>query len=579
MLKSLSNKRIVIFAMALIFSILLSSVLPGNNVVSAATTLFSDNFENGSGNWSTNSGSWSIVTDGGSKQYRQNNTTGVGFAYPTNSSYNNWDNYSVEVKMTIKAQDTGTTYRRAAISARYTNNNNRYEFAFQPQQNMILIRKKVNGVESNLASKSYTITQNTQYTVKGVVNGNTLELWVNGVKQLTATDSSLQTGKIALNTYGLSAQYDDVVVSTLDSGPTPTPTPTPAPGAYNVYFGLTHAHTDASASHGDLNAGPQYFEENTPDLHFEAAKACGMDFYFITDHSQYSNTFTPERWNNMLVQANNYTVNGEFVAIRGFEFSENDSPKGHMNIYNTNSYISAADPGVNFPYMYDWLASQRLITPNAIAGFNHPSVSDFNNFGYLTEERREMVTTIEVINAVNPKVDGKIIGTLHYEGFLEALKKGWRVSPRAGGDGHLVMAIPKFTYRTGILATELTRDAILEAMANRRTYATFDDNLEAWYTVNGKIMGSVFTGNPTTFNFSITVSDPDTGDNNDRINKIEILKDNGVVAQTYNPAPSHSVTWNTTINDSTSKYFFVRIWTVGKTDSATAFLAPVWTGR
>lgn len=218
MLKSPGRKRTVILGTVLAAAMLISSVIPGNNVVNASTTLFSDNFDSGSGNWSTNGGSWSVVTDGGSKQFRQSNTTGVGFAYPSESSYNNWDNYSVEVKMTIKAENTGVTYRRAAISARYNDNNNRYEFAFQPAQNLILIRKKVNGTESNLASKAYTINTNTQYTIKGVVNGNTLELWVNGVKQLTATDNSLQKGKIALNTYGLSAQYDDVVVKTLDDG-------------------------------------------------------------------------------------------------------------------------------------------------------------------------------------------------------------------------------------------------------------------------------------------------------------------------------------------------------------------------
>jgi hypothetical protein len=59
------------------------------------------------------------------------------------------------------------------------------------------------------------------------------------------------------------------------------------------------------------------------------------------------------------------------------------------------------------------------------------------------------------------------------------------------------------------------------------------------------------------------------------------------VVQSFTPnPPAHSVTWQPTIDDTTSKYFFIRIWNAGGGDAPkgdpekpVAWLAPVWTGR
>jgi hypothetical protein len=68
-------------------------------------------------------------------------------------------------------------------------------------------------------------------------------------------------------------------------------------------------------------------------------------------------------------------------------------------------------------------------------------------------------------------------------------------------------------------------------------------------------------------------------DAGDRITKIEILKDNGVLVQAHTLAtPQASVTWNPAINDTTSKYFFLRVYNEGST-TPMAWVAPVWAGR
>ena len=183
---------------------------------------------------------------------------------------------------------------------------------------------------------------------------------------------------------------------------------------------------------------------------------------------------------------------------------------------------------------------------------------------------------LEVINSNNK---------IHYEGFVNALDKGWKVAPVCGNDNHGTAGISKNASRTFVLAKEPTKAAILDAMKNRRVYAAMDKTLQCRYTVNGAIMGSTLQGEKT-FKFDISVSHPNSTHPRDMITKIDIVKDGGIVAQEYQGNPGHSLRWTPTIEDATAKYFFVRVWTIGGGDAPgadpakpMAWLAPVWTGR
>src|ERR1700744_4492019 len=77
----------------------------------------------------------------------------------------------------------------------------------------------------------------------------------------------------------------------------------------------------------------------------------------------------------------------------------------------------------------------------------------------------------------------------------------------------------KQSSRTFVLATAKTKAAILDAMKNRRTYASLDTNLQASYTVNGQIMGSTLN-RPAKLQFDITVSDP-----KDKSTRLDIVTD------------------------------------------------------
>ncbi|MDX9882949.1 MAG: CehA/McbA family metallohydrolase [Prolixibacteraceae bacterium] len=377
---------------------------------------------------------------------------------------------------------------------------------------------------------------------------------------------------------------------------------------YHIYSGNTHSHTIFTYSHGaqwDHVPGATKFmmvdslgvsrvlnstlkenwqeHQGPPSAHYELAKASGYDFYAVTDHSQEAD-FHPTSPNSVawveIKRAAEAATDHQFVALRGFEYSENNGPggNGHINVYNTSVYLNALEKGNDLPSFYQWLATVPADGNGpVVACFNHPGAEQYNNWDYRTPEATEIITLLEMINSNN---------RVHYPAFIRALEKGWKVAPVCGNDNHWIGAIAKHTSRTFVLATEKTKAAILDAMKNRRTYASLDNNIQCRYTVNGKMMGATLNGEKT-FQFNISVSDPDTGRPENKITKIEIVKDNGETALTYEvPDPAHNVRWEPTIADAANKYFFVRIWNAGGGDAPradpnrpVAWLAPVWTGR
>lgn len=340
---------------------------------------------------------------------------------------------------------------------------------------------------------------------------------------------------------------------------------------YDIFFGTTHGHTSYS---GD--AAKTMPVGNTPAIHFAAAKKNGYQFYVITDHSQYD-TFTAESWAETLKEARQFT-DKDFVAMRGFEYSENNGPggKGHLNAFNTPEYLSALPPGNDLNKFYGWLVKAGK-SGMVMASFNHPGARQYQDWDYYSEDRREMITMLEVFNGVKKSPDNPavVIGNVHYPALLRALDKGWRVSPVAGLDAHVPQAIAKSIYRTAIVTEKLTPESLLDGMKHRRTYATRDKNLHVIYTVNGQMMGSVLQ-NPARLKFDIRAWDPDTQAPQDRITKIEIVGDDDVLvaSKTFD---AHKAEWAPEL-EAKYKYYLLKVYTAEMPDP-TAYLAPVWTGK
>jgi len=401
---------------------------------------------------------------------------------------------------------------------------------------------------------------------------------------------------------------------------------------YNIYRGSTHAHTSYTRSHGEqfiknpgggiavfddrpgdsIGAWKDGYKKGTgcpaiiligssqypgpamlvkpdwqkfqglPSAHFALARANNFDFYITTDHSQEYVFNPPAISNNAWTdtkRAAEEATDKDFVALRGYEHSENNGPsgQGHLNIINSEAYLNALDPRVDLPYLYNWLKTAKSNGEGSVvAVFNHPGPGQYNNWAYRDPEITDIITMLEIINS-NDKI--------HYEAFINSLDKGWKVAPVCGNDNHSLTGITQHTSRTFVLATNKTKAAILDAMKNRRMYASLEQNIQCTYTVNDRIMGSDLPVS-NVYKFRININDPDTDNPGDRITKIEIIGDSGRVVKSFSPHSSHSVKWNPTLRNASDKYFFIRIYNESGGDAASAdpekpiaWLAPVWTGK
>ncbi|MEK3885705.1 family 16 glycoside hydrolase [Paenibacillus sp. PL2-23] len=178
---------------------------------SAGSTLLSDNFESGSAaGWTTTSGTWAVMTDG-TQVYQQSDNSVPNAKAVSGSAA--WTDY--EVSAQVKAQSFGSAYAGIGLDARYQDASNKYTFSYSTNGNILKIQRTAGGTSTDLVTKAYTFNTGTWYTFKAVVSGNTLEFWVNGVKELTVTDSTFSTGMIGLFSHRADTRFDEVSVLSL----------------------------------------------------------------------------------------------------------------------------------------------------------------------------------------------------------------------------------------------------------------------------------------------------------------------------------------------------------------------------
>lgn len=338
---------------------------------------------------------------------------------------------------------------------------------------------------------------------------------------------------------------------------------------FTPYYGQLHAHTTYSDGQG------------TGDEAYKQARYEGKaDFFALTDHSNWFDNeldsenikavseSSSETWKNLHADADKHNVDGEFVAIAGYEMTWSGSTGGwgHINTFNTPWFVSRTNDKMDLKAYYDKLALEE--NAKSVNQLNHPgkTFGDFADFGFYSEEVDQVVNLIEVGNG-----EGPIRGSGYfpsYEMYTRALDKGWHVAPSNNQDNHKGNFVISNEARTVVLGTELTREGIFDGIQNLRVFATEDSNLSIDYKINGKMMGSQLE-NPESLNFNITVEDPN---DTDVIGKISIIADGGYVVseKVFN---SNKAEWNFTI-DPQFAYYYVK---VAQGDKDLAVTAPIWT--
>lgn len=325
--------------------------------------------------------------------------------------------------------------------------------------------------------------------------------------------------------------------------PAPPDSPSPPailPGGMKAYWGHLHAHSTFSDG-----AGPPHYA-------LAMARAAGLHFYAITDHGWWTDT---GEWTKTLSQTEAATVPGQFIALRGVEWSHDTA--GHINVFNTDTLLSRTNPLFSdLSSLYDWLA----VNPHAIAQFNHPDASYGGTFGDFAFQ-----------SGASPSLFLQEIGnnaqqyTFYEPAFLQSNFAGWHVAPTINGDNHAANWGRDMAARTGLVAPALTKNNLLDAMRARRVFATEDSNLALAMQVNGHWMGSQLSASGT---LSITVFAPDPDAEPLTLN----LYDRNLRLATAS-FTAGTVEWHVTATAMPGHFYWVK---AVQADGDRAYTAPVW---
>jgi uncharacterized repeat protein (TIGR01451 family) len=307
-----------------------------------------------------------------------------------------------------------------------------------------------------------------------------------------------------------------------------------------IYYGDLHSHTGYSDGEG------------TPQQAYQMARANGLDFFTVTDHAE---LLKRAEWDDTLVQAQAATVEGQFVALRGFEWT---SKRGHINVLGTGSRVKATDPrydGLN--EFYAWLSDPAQI--NSVAQFDHPDYPPQAFKSWRYDSLADLhINLIETHNSD--------FSYLHE--YTRALTAGWHVAAASNSDTHEANW-GKRRGRTGIVAPGLTYYHVLNALRARRTFSTEDNDLTLAMRADGYWMGSVLRSGP--IHFDVYAFDPDPSD---PIATLELYR-NGVLFQDI-VANSNVFTWSFSLPalHQPGTWWYVK---AIQSDGEAAYTSSLWT--
>ena len=338
---------------------------------------------------------------------------------------------------------------------------------------------------------------------------------------------------------------------------------------YNLYFGQLHSHTSYSDGAGTAQ---QAYEH--------ASGVENLDFLALTDHSNsFDNADSAsitdgsmsEEWTEGHELAQKYTTD-DFVGLFGYEMTWSNG-LGHMNTFNTEGFQSRTQTEFSTysTALQNYYAALKT-APQSISQFNHPGTTfgDFSDFAHYDEEIDKLITTIEVGNG-----EGAIGSSGYfpsYEYYQRALDKGWHVAPTNNQDNHKGLWGDANTARSVVLADSLTQENIYDAMRNYRVYATEDNDLNIYYTLDGYEMGSILSEGQVGDTVTLKAELSDKTD--DSIGKVQVITNGGLVLK------EETVAANTdTVEfqiDNNYSYYYLKI---TETDGDIAVTAPVWVGE
>ncbi len=331
---------------------------------------------------------------------------------------------------------------------------------------------------------------------------------------------------------------------TANAGPYDWP---PAPDQVadlQLYFGDLHGHSWQSDGMGDPETS-----------YLRARDVYGDDFHVLTDHDYFvGQRVNDGQWQQQKDIVEHYHEPGRFITLFGQEWTTARVGRphgwGHFNVY-------AADPRIP---LFDHTDERWRDLPQLYAAIRpYDAIAIPHHIGWTG------VPWATIEPALTPVVEiCSVHGAFEYEGnepirhrggmrghfYRDGLARGLHVGVIGASDQHGLQWHHGICHKrncfraglTGVWAPKLTRDALLDALRRRRTFATTGVKLWLYFVVNDALMGTIapsanvagLRNGPPRIRVQVAVP-PSEG----RLAWLEVVR-NGAVVHRYGAEGQHS---------------------------------------
>ncbi len=296
------------------------------------------------------------------------------------------------------------------------------------------------------------------------------------------------------------------------------------------YYGEVHAHTDHSDGRG------------TPQEAYDYARDVGhADYFSVTDHN--FGKFTAERFFSVMpALADEKNEDGKFAALYGYEMTYG-APSGY---YGHANIIPPKEIFWTNLSLDEWYDAMARVGEDGIGQFNHPGDKwgNFNDFKF--DPRMD-----DIFRLIELRITEYGITCIEEE-YDRALRMGWHISPVSNEDTHAANWTTQREETGAVLAEELTRENVMDAMRKNRTYATTDRSFKLFYKANGEWIGARLkkTG-------SLKVEIDASTEKDCGIGVLQLIGEHNLVLAQVDAGKAKSYHWEITIPDD-QRYTYVK---------------------
>ena len=345
-------------------------------------------------------------------------------------------------------------------------------------------------------------------------------------------------------------------------------------GERRLLLGDLHRHTDLSVCQTGKDG-------SMADLYRYGLDAAKLDFITVTDHIQHQKVPSAyERWRTEKM-ADMYLVPGRFTPLFAYERSQR-FPYGHRNVISpTRGQLPIPRTEDNKPAdanrTYEGearIAPSKLWQSLLATNPNQVTIPHTSGNGVMGQDWQfddpELEPVVEIFQGCRisyecpgaPDPHKPESNTNRVGSIWAALAKGYRLGFIASSDH----AATHNSY-AGIYATEHTRQAIIDAIRQRATFAA-TDTFAVQFSADGHPLGSEIEAavtDPPVLGINVLAPQP--------LTRLDIIKDNTVLMSTTPDGRRAKLDFvDTDVSPGTSYYYVRAI----QEDQMMAWGSPIW---